>query len=164
MKKNIKYTFVSLIILLCMVIFYLFRPMWGYLGWETLLENLNSFYINLSPDRVLNQNVTSLLQYINSDPNLRNNYKKAFSWAENDDGFIWRTYRFWLFNGFIPLKIENKCFIFKADINVINESVWGKISKYKKESPTSTSECKSNCSVYFTEKWLLTKDDVYYCQ
>lgn len=165
MKKIIKLSLIVSFISLG-ILAYWTRPA-IYYGWDSTWENfqiiIKQFYINLSPDRSLNQNATSLLQYINSNATLKNNYKKAFSWAQNDDDFIWRTYSFWFFKGFSPIKIEDKCFIFKANDDVLSKSVWGEIRKYKKESPTSTAECNINCSVYFTEKWLLSEEQIYSC-
>lgn len=155
---------VSVILATC---YYLFMPFGWYLKWDTLQEYLisrvQSMYINLSPDRLLNQRMTILHWFVTRDFLSRNDYKMVFSWSEELYDFSERNKYAPIFKGFLPLLIKDKCFIFKANAGVLSKSIWGEIRKYKKESPTRISECKINCNVYFTEKWLLSKDDIYSC-
>lgn len=161
-------TFIKFLVILFIFfawIAYYFRPAvyYGDSIWEGIQLKVEEIYINLSPDRLLNQRMIILNWFVTRDFSSRNDYKMVFSWSEDLYEFNERKKYAPIFKGFFPLVIKDKCFIFEANADVLGKSVWGEIIKYKKERPTSISECKNNCNVYFTEKWLLTKDDMYSC-
>lgn len=159
--------YTTIISILLFTIFSFIKPA-IYYWWENEWEDgkiiINNFLNDLNPQNKLALNAKALSQNIYNEKILHSSYKIVFSWSNATTNILTKKYKnFAYINAFIPIKIEDTCFIFEADALVLDNEIWGKITKYRKISPESTTKCEENCKVYFTEKWLLETSQGYSC-
>lgn len=167
---NKKYIFIIFIVILTLS-----------LSWLIYLSYINNFYSDKFKRSIFINDLLVLSNWINNI-NEANNYMTYFLYNWNNDSFtlkdienilidkniIKQTLDQPYFNKFKLEKINKKCFIFYLsliDIKTIHkESLNYYKNNFWKVSYRNKWWCDSEkCYLFFTEKWLLSKDDIYEC-
>lgn len=169
MKKRFKIYFAICTIFTLLILIWSYFLRWPYYGgWENIIEdtwiNIKNLYINTSPERMFVRQQIVVDSLIKTDYSKSNDYRTILTSQEDFINIAEKKYYVKFYKWFMPLNISKDCYIYEANADELEKTVWADLSKYKKQHHSLNKECGTDCKIYLTEKWLLKSNDIYSCE